>query len=153
MKKTPFVIFLGLVLLFINMGWAQTEGKGDPEGVARELLEVSGASKQGRRVTDQIIGSQRKRMPDIPERFWDDLKAEVDPDDLNLQIIPIYAKHFTVEEMRAIIAFYKTPAGRKLLSKLSVITKESLEAGRKWEMALRMKITKRLQETDFSKLK
>ena len=44
--------------------------------------------------------------------------------------IPIYDKHFTLEELRAILAFYETPAGRAMLAKLPLVLHESMEAGK-----------------------
>jgi uncharacterized protein len=36
----------------------------------------------------------------------------------------IYAHHFTVAEMHAIVAFYKTPAGAKALKMMPTVTEE-----------------------------
>lgn len=145
------MISLGLVL--VGYGPAQAGKEGKAEAVARQLIETSGADRFGLRVIDQMVGLQQKRMPDIPEKFWENFKAEANPDNLVRRIIPIYVKHLSIEEMQALIDFYKSPAGKKLLDKLPLITSESMNAGRKWGAELRMEMTKKLQETDLKKLK
>lgn len=154
MRKIGSLFLMGLALLFISHGPAQAgEEEGKAEAVARQLIETSGADRFGSRVIDQMVGLQRKRMPDIPDQFWEDFKAGANPEDLVLLIVPIYVKHLSVEEMQALIDFYKSPAGQKLLSKLPLITSETMNAGRKWGAELRMEMTKKLQETDLEKLK
>lgn len=43
----------------------------------------------------------------------------------------VYARHFTVDELRQLTAFYGTAVGQKLLEKLPAITQESMMAGQK----------------------
>ncbi|HIE64628.1 MAG: DUF2059 domain-containing protein [Nitrospira sp.] len=154
MRKTGSLLLMALALLFISHGPAKAdEGGGKAEAVARQLIESSGADQFGSRVIEQMVGLQQKRMPDIPDQFWENFKAGTNPDDLVLLIIPIYVKHLSVEEMQAIIDFYKSPAGERLLDKLPQITRETMNAGRQWGAELRMEMTRKLQETDLKKLK
>jgi uncharacterized protein len=48
----------------------------------------------------------------------------------------IYARNFTVAELRDINAFYHTETGQKLLAKLPAITQEGLVAGQKFGQSL-----------------
>jgi hypothetical protein len=43
----------------------------------------------------------------------------------------IYARHFTVAELRQIQAFYNTPVGQKLLDRMPAIAQESMTLGQK----------------------
>ncbi len=43
----------------------------------------------------------------------------------------VYARHFTVDELRQLTAFYGTAIGQKLLEKLPMVTQESMAAGQK----------------------
>ncbi len=153
MKKTGSLLLTTLVLLFVSHGPLQADEGGKAESVARQLIETSGADQFGSRVIEQMVGLQQKRMPDIPDQFWENFKAGANPDDLVRLIVPIYVKHLSVEEMRALIDFYKSPAGQTLLKKLPLITSETMNAGRQWGAELRMEMTKKLQETDLKKLK
>ena len=48
-------------------------------------------------------------------------------DEIIEEIIPIYANHFTVQEMGQLAAFYKTAAGTKLLTTMPQVLAESTE--------------------------
>jgi hypothetical protein len=43
-----------------------------------------------------------------------------------------YAKHFTEAELKDIVAFYKTPAGKKMIAQEPAAIKESLDAAQLW---------------------
>jgi uncharacterized protein len=41
------------------------------------------------------------------------------------QVAAVYARNFTVSEMRQLVAFYRTPAGQKFLDKGPDVTQET----------------------------
>lgn len=47
---------------------------------------------------------------------------------VNEELVNIYAKHFTHEEIKDLITFYESPIGRKILEKSLEITKELMNA-------------------------
>ena len=59
-------------------------------------------------------------------------------------IAAIYARHFTVDEMRQLIAFYRTPLGQKFLDKMPTITQESMNAGQAFGQVLAGELQKRV---------
>lgn len=48
----------------------------------------------------------------------------------------VYANVLTVDELRTVIAFYKTPAGQKIISKTPELTQQSMLAGQVWGRSL-----------------
>lgn len=44
----------------------------------------------------------------------------------------IYAENFTVDDLRAITAFYKTPVGQKYIEKTSQVTRQTMVAGQQF---------------------
>ncbi len=153
MKNHSISILAALILLALLQGFVSAAEPSESEKVARQLLEASGATKMVPVVTEQIIQQQRKSMPDIPETFWKEFIEEINPEEFNEKMSTVYANHFSVGEMNEIIAFYKTPAGKKFIVKLPEIAQESRGVFREWTMALRMKITKKLEKTDLKKMK
>ena len=57
---------------------------------------------------------------------------------------PIYHNHFTHQELKELIAFYKTPLGQKVLKELPLLTQEGMEAGSRWGTSLGPAIQERL---------
>lgn len=146
MKIGPLLTAIVLCVVSTSISATQGDAKRDVAQVAHELLRVTGAGELGIRMMNQMIDVQRQTLPDVPDKFWHDFMAEVDPDDLNRLVVPVYARHFTVEEMESMIAFYRTPTGQKLISKLPVITEESMAVGRRWGMELGLRIARKLKE-------
>jgi hypothetical protein len=57
-------------------------------------------------------------------------------DEIGDQMAGVYARAFTVDEMRQLIAFYQTPVGQKLLEKSPTLVQESMSIGRAWGQRL-----------------
>ncbi len=131
----------------------QSGGKSGAEQAARELFKVARLTEVGKSISTQLLQIQKKKMPDIPDQFWSDFSKEVDLKALNEKIVQLYIKNLTVKEMKEITTFYKTETGQTFLNKLPVLQKETMMVGRQWGMALRMQITKRLQEVDLKAMK
>lgn len=56
----------------------------------------------------------------------------MDMGSLTEEIIPLYDKYYTLEELKAINAFYQSPVGQKVLSTSPQIFQESVAIGQKW---------------------
>ena len=48
-------------------------------------------------------------------------------EEMTAEIVPLYARHFTVQEIRQIADFYKTPIGTKMLATMPQIMGESMQ--------------------------
>jgi len=59
-------------------------------------------------------------------------------------IYPIYNKYLTLDEIREIIRFYKTPAGKKIISVLPKMMQESMQATQPWANSLMPRLQQRV---------
>jgi hypothetical protein len=66
------------------------------------------------------------------------------PGGLMDQIVPIYDKNFSQQEIRDVIAFYNTPTGKKVIQVLPVVLRQSIEAGQKWGQTMGPEIQARV---------
>jgi uncharacterized protein len=55
--------------------------------------------------------------------------------ELVYEVAIIYARHFTEQELKELIAFYKTPLGQKMLKEEPVAVDESLKRAQDWSIA------------------
>ncbi len=88
----------------------------------RKLLDVTAGKETTEQLVAPILQNVRNqllaKLPATPTRqqtvdaFVDKLKVQFDNDDLKQLLIPIFAKHFTKEELDATVAFFESPAGR-----------------------------------------
>lgn len=95
-----------------------------------KLLKVTRAGEMSVQVMQEGIMAQKQAMPQVPEIFWTEFAKAMTADSFEALAIPIYDKHFALEELKAILAFYETPAGRAMLAKLPLVLHESMEAGK-----------------------
>ncbi len=104
-----------------------------------ELLQVEdGVKATIETMKDQLkAGAEqnfRDRIPNAsPEQLKkvsaivDDSFSELKPDDMVKNLVPIYQKHLTRADVRALIAFYSSPVGQKLRREQPAMMRETME--------------------------
>ena len=126
--------------MFASFAGAQTisdEMKAD----TRTLLEMSGALKigeqMGNAVSQQIITAMKNQNANVPAGATD-IVVEVVRENTNDfandpammdGLIAIYAKHYTHEDILALIELYRSPLGVKMMATGPQVTQESAQFG------------------------
>ncbi|MCU1321532.1 MAG: hypothetical protein JWM43_1181 [Acidobacteriaceae bacterium] len=83
----------------------------------REYLNIVSYTQSAHKVMGQMLNASRSTAaPYIPASFWDDMNKSLLEIDLVTPAIPAYQKYFSQQDMAATIAFYKSPAGQRLLA-------------------------------------
>jgi hypothetical protein len=106
------------------------------EAVIRQLLDVL-------RAADLMVGAMEANVPaqraasaatGIPPVFWDRLMTAVraQKGELLDSLVPIYARAYDLSELDALLAFYKSPLGRRVIELQPMLLKESTQAGQLW---------------------
>ena len=112
-----------------------------------KLMEKTGAADLGIQLMGQMIPAIKKVIPQAPEEFWDEVMTEMDAGQIIDLVVPVYQKHLTEEDVQDIIAFYETPAGKKLVRVQPVISKESFEIGQQWGQSVAKKIIEKYKNS------
>jgi len=89
---------------------------------------------------------QRAANPAIPAAFFDRFlsAARERQSELGALLIPIYDRHFTADELRQLLAFYRTPIGQKLLAEQPAITRDAMATGQQWGQRLGFEIGQKM---------
>lgn len=127
-----FVFCIGL--LFAPVGVKAQADSFDAGIVKMQQLNGSGDV-----MFSQIVMQFKSVKPDVTVEQWAAVKKDIfDAEivELHKQLIPVYKKHFTQDEVKAIIAFYETPAGNKLAEKTPMIAVEAMQGSQAWGMGL-----------------
>lgn len=82
----------------------------------------------------QVEGDIQKRYPNLPPEAAAQLEATIN-DAVNLypvnemldDLIPVYQKYLTKEDVDAVVGFYSSPAGQHFLDKLPTVTDEAMK--------------------------
>ena len=92
-------------------------------------------------VSNSFIESMKQAQPDVPERVVTIVKETLNAEfstafapksELMGAMVGIYANNFTPDEVKALLAFYGTDAGRKAIAVLPRLAQEGAVAGQKW---------------------
>jgi len=115
------------------------------EAEIRKLLEMTGTVKMVNQMLKQMMGTLRDRASTLPPEFWDNLAKEMDAQKLVEKMIPVYDKYYSLEDLKAVNAFYQTPAGQHLLQVQPAVLKESMAIGQEWGRDAGMKAVLEIQ--------
>lgn len=92
------------------------------ESILRDRSDLSEAEKKSLR---EAISA---RTEEYGKRFREKLLAKLNYDEMIREIsAAVYDKFFTLEEMKDLLAFYKTPTGQKMLKSMTPLMAESMK--------------------------
>lgn len=114
--------------------------------LARELMRVAQAREQFLKTMRQAS----ERQPDgVPPGFWEKFiaRAEQDADSILAPMAADYARYFSAADLRALIAFYRTPTGQRLSAVTPIIAANSSAVGQAWGMRVGTEIAQSLETT------
>ena len=80
------------------------------------------------------------------DQFTIDIMKDLPIDDTVEDMIPIYQRHLTESDVKAMTAFYSSPTGQKLLREMPGMTVESMQAASPRIQALMDKVMERAAE-------
>ncbi len=121
--------------------------------LARRILVASKAADMFVRTFTDALPSQKASTPDLPAVFWDSLSARAvsQADSLVIKFTPAYTENMTVDELRALLAFYESPIGRRMTELQPQVTKRSMEIGQQWGMQLGFAVVQDLMKAGLFK--
>ncbi len=142
MTKEPTVrlavAVIALMLAIVPAAAQQT----DKRKAIDELLRLTAATNVMQQtaavVVRQMAAAAKKRNPHIPDRMLEIFGDEIlrtfreRSAEMLAAISDIYDRQFTRAEINDLIAFYRTPTGRKAIRTLPTIIKESMAAAQGW---------------------
>lgn len=96
------------------------------------MLKITGMEKLMDQMMKQLIDSLRVNMKEVPDEFWERFSKKLKPTEMIEMIIPLYDKYYSLDDLKAVNAFYSSPAGQRVLSTLPQIMQESMAIGQKW---------------------
>jgi hypothetical protein len=122
--------------MLLAFGSCRAEDAIAPErlALAKEVMTLSGGLKvydDYQKYLDTMIAHLRRTIPSVDEATAGDVKKMAMEEftackpEMIEGAAKIYARHFSEEELKALIAFYKTPAGQHLMAELPAVTAES----------------------------
>lgn len=118
-----------------------------------KMLELTGMNKLMDQMVDQMIASFQTNTAtqDISKEFWTKFRTKVDTKELIEKMIPIYDKHYSLEDLKVVNEFYATPTGQRLLQSMPVVMQESMAIGQAWGQELGQQVIAEIQKEQAAK--
>jgi hypothetical protein len=142
MKRCAFAVLV--CLLFASISFAQQSAADAP--ASREDIEkyldathardtmktmMAAVTKQ----MHQMVHEQVKKDPSLPSDFearvnkiTDDMFRDLPLEELLQATIPAYQKYLSKGDVDALVAFYTTPTGQKILKEMPLISAEAMQS-------------------------
>ena len=143
-QRTPVAVTCALVCLF-TPGRAAAQAI-DPSYRAdtEELLRMTGAAQLGAQFVNimygQILEDLKQSQPNAPTRMLEVIRQVLEEEfnrafsgpDFISRTVAIYARHFTHEDVRGLLTFYRSELGRKVIGVMPSVLQESMAVGQQW---------------------
>ena len=140
------------LLTFCLLGFVSLHARANDESHTRaiheffRILEVDKMTDAGLESSVEILASQtdqpEKAKPKLDKFLRDTVGFKVIEDDM----VKLYKKHFTEEEIQDLLKFYKTPTGKKMAKLQPILFKEGAAIGQSRMMKRQDDLQKILEE-------
>jgi uncharacterized protein len=148
---------LGLAILLSAAGAALVNAQEPSAGsvaMAREMLVLKGGNTFFERLVPGVIESAKNSFIPTNPQFGKPLDEVADglqkelaskSGEIVTDVARIYAQHFSDQELKEILAFYKTPTGKKMLAEEPQVINESMKYAQNWANDLYEKVLGRFR--------
>jgi hypothetical protein len=137
--------------------------KPDPakEASIRHLMEITQTNKMGDNIAaaignqvQQVMSRaiQPERLPKFMDSFHEKFTANAPSGAVTDAVVPIYARHFSTEDIKALIQFYESPLGQRVVRSMPQVTQESESAGIQLDQKAAINVLRGMQ-TEYPELK
>jgi hypothetical protein len=135
----PLTAILAALCLALTAGAQVTK---EQETGIRKMMRLTGMIDMIGQMTDQMVASLKQGAPaGVPEEFWSRARERrMKTEDLVARLIPVYAKYFSVEDLKAINAFYESPVGQRFVASLGPMMQENMKIGQAWGQEVSQKL-------------
>lgn len=144
MKKA--LCALALILCMSQLGFSQD--KGTYRQTLDKMMEVSGTNASYQGMIKQMIASFRAQQPNASEEAMATMEKTLNEFSMSKlvdKLMPVYQKHLTEKDLKGIIAFYESPAGKNYAAKVPMIMQESMAAGQQWGAEIGAEVVRKMQ--------
>jgi uncharacterized protein len=121
------------------------------------LMDVTGASGNAIQMADSIsdafLNGFKQTQTVVPPRMIEVVREVLNAEcakaftgpEMREQQVALYARHFTHEDVRALLAFYQTDIGKKAIAVMPTLAREGAEIGQEWGRSNMPRILRVLQ--------
>ena len=159
-RRTLASVIVGIVVT-LGLAYPARAQSPDPEFRAdiERLLEITGTTKIAGQMASitasSLIAGVKRTNPNIPDRAITVVQEVLDaefakmftgPDGVMPEMVELYAKHFTHDDVLAMLAFYRSPVGQKAITVMPALVQEGSDIGQRWAQKKMPEVANALQQ-------
>lgn len=92
----------------------------------RKLLELTGATRNANLMVGRMIDQMKLQAPSFfPQDFWTDMQQSFQHLDAESLMVPYFQRYYSQPDVEKAIAFYESPAGKRLVAVQPVIMQKA----------------------------
>ncbi len=95
---------------------------------------IAGVVEQAKLLLLQQNPNLNKDLTEVANKIRTDLRPRFD--ELTNEVARLYAAHFSEQELKDVLAFYKSPLGKKVLAEQPKVVEASLKFAQNWANSL-----------------
>ena len=112
----------------------------------RELFEVMHLSQMFTQMNSQMAGLMGQAAPCVPASYWQDFIDAKASEQLLAQMVPVYQRHFTAQDVSGLLKFYKSTLGQKVITEMPQTMAEGMKIGQQWGRQRGLEMVRQLQQ-------
>lgn len=149
-KELRFFVFIVVILSLVSLGTLEAQPiSKEKKDVIIKLMKLTNSAKLANEVKQRVIDALKQSFPDAPPEYWEKLEKRIDVQELLTSFIPIYDQNLSLDDLKRLVAFYQTPAGKHYLDARERMVAASLEKGKKWAMGWIIQVFKELKARGY----
>lgn len=149
MRKGLVLVAMCATLLFaVSSSVLAQAPNNEYKAALQKMLEVSGSMASAKAMMPQMITMLKQQSPQVSDAFWSGFQQKWDVkfgSRLAELYAPIYHKYLTLDDLKKIIAFYESPAGKKLGTATPAMMTEGMQIGQQLGMEIVTELQQELQ--------
>jgi len=155
MNRFAAAVLGAALLVFGHAALAQPKPSAEAIDMAKQIVTLKGGDtlfaslipgviEQGKAMFEQQNPALGKDLSTVAAKLRTDLAPRVN--ELNDQIARTYATHFTEGELKELLAFYKSPVGRKMTAEEPKAIQEGMMFAQEWSNKFSDEVLRKFRE-------
>ncbi len=136
---------LFVILIAVGLAGGAHADEERREALALEVMALTGMRDIGAQAAATLLSQIKPAYPTVSDDLWGQIAGAVSSDEIvQLSVLP-YVRHFSTEELVAMVELYKSPLGKALLEKMPAVQYETMMIGNDWGQRQRAEIVDKLK--------
>jgi len=149
-----FALFMGSVCFTMGHAQVQNDTHANNKQIItgdilyrqalKQLFTATGSKDRLDAIRIQAVGDYHAKYPELSDAFLVQIDQSLSIDSLVTAFEPLYIRHFSLEEIKELASFYKTPLGKKVMNEMPALMTEKNAVAANFYKAIQQRVERQL---------